>query len=628
MFRGSEAGVTDDQEKEVSRPPEPPTCGAPATPPVNRDWFAELNAIRVRDDAERRHAIDDAVAASQPVTLSASRLSNVDEGGILPVVDIMLGAARIGMLILEDWGETLWIGKIGIDADLQCRGYGERAIALLAALAAKEKYRMLAGKIALGPADVMERRKRFCRKCGFAVGADDRVELHLDVPRRIFPRLPIPSGNWNTPAWFTEPQHTDALWGMRYEAAELPSARHALERAYPGPFCRDYLDAAARAREPASSDDAAIRKFRQRIALADEISGLFEPHGPVSLILALGVDLALVTEEKPPGRWLERFRNPADVAGAQFETEVWANALRASIQIARVPEKTGRNKRIKTPDFAVEWDGLRVGIEAKALSTGEHDMVRHDHLLLIHPNPPDDREYHVEVAGEIQALAARPEGRERYREIFPGVEEALAAKRWELEQAGSPLGEHQVPGAGRITIARRDPESPGRSATISSASEATQEEKARRLLPHLQDAAEKFRLWPDRDSRAAVAIIDAPSDHNPDAVIRALAAELRRDVRLYRAIDAVVWRRRAWHIDEGSDPWKTYQHFACFVMRLPWSPIPVERLADLCRLLLASPHRLLAPPRLRDRPDLVPSVAESMLVGMSEVEVPEMGTAT
>jgi hypothetical protein len=408
---------------------------------------------------------------------------------------------------------------------------------------------------------------------------------------------------------------------MRYEAAELPRARDALAKVYPDAFCRDYLDAIARAREPASRADAAIRKFRQRIALADGLSGLFQPHGPVSHILALGVDLAAVLAQNPPRRWLERFQAPPDVAGAYFEAQVWANALRSGVEIARIPEKTGKNKSIKTPDFALGWDGWRIGLEAKALSTAEHDMVRHENWLLVHPHPPDDREYHIEVGAEIQALAAKPDGRERYREMFPHFEEALAAKRWELEQAGSPLGEHEVPGAGRITIAKRDPEFPGRSATMSYASEATQEEKARRLLPHLQDSAEKFRLWPDRNGRAAVVAIDSPIDYNPEAVHRAIAAAVRSDQALYRAVDAVIWRRRAWHFDPGSDPWKTYQHFACFVIRLPWSPMSVEPIAELAHRLLASPHRLMQPLRLRDRPDLMPSVSESTLLGMSEVEV-------
>jgi hypothetical protein len=174
----------------------------------------------------------------------------------------------------------------------------------------------------------------------------------------------------------------------------------------------------------------------------------------------------------------------------------------------------------------------------------------------------------------------------------------------------------------------RDPEFPGRSATVSFSSEATQEEKARRLLPHLQDAAEKFRLWPDRAGRVALAVIDVPIDYNPDTVHGALATELRRDVPLYRGVDAVIWRRRAWHMDKDSDPWRTYQHFACFVMRLPWSPMPLGPIADLSRLLLASPYRLMAPPRRRDRPDLVPAVAESTQVWTSEIEILASGART
>jgi hypothetical protein len=355
------------------------------------------------------------------------------------------------------------------------------------------------------------------------------------------------------------------------------------------------------------------------MALAHGLSELFEPAGPISQMLALGVDLAEVLKGKPSRRWLERFQSPADFAGAYFEAQVWANALRATIEIAPVPEKTGKKRGIKTPDFALTWNGWRVGIEAKTLSTGEHDMVRHEQWPLVHPVPPDDREYHIEVAPEIQVLAARPEGREKYREIFPRVEEALAAKKWELEQAGSPLGEHPVPGAGRITIAKRDPEVPGRSATISFVTEATQEEKAGRLLPHLQDAAEKFRLWPERAGRAAITLIDSPIDY--DAVHRAVAAELRGNVSLYRALDALVWRRRAWHMDPDSDPWRTHQYFACFVMRLPWSPIPVAKIAGLARLLLSSPHRLLAPVRRRDHPDIDPSAANSTQIWTSEIEI-------
>ena len=426
---------------------------------------------------------------------------------------------------------------------------------------------------------------------------------------------------WTVSPWFMSPEHAERLWSMRYEVAELSRARKALEFVYPGPFCRDYLAVTARAREPENYTDDAVRRFRQQRTLARGIYGLMAPHGPVSDILALGVDLAEVLKEKPSRRWLERFQNPGQVAGAYFEAELWANALRSGVRIARVPERSGKHVGVRTPDFSLRWNEWQVGIEAKALSTAEHDMIRHEHLPLIHPLPPDDREYQIEFSEEIQSLAANAGGREHYRAMFPAAHDAIAAKKWELEEAGSPFGEHEVPGAGRITIAKRDPEFPGRSAIVSHASEAAQDEKASRLLPHLRHAASKFHVWPKRAGSVTIAVIDAPIDYNPDAVHRALAREVRSDQSLYGETDAIVWRRIAWRIDTEPDPGKTYQYFACFAMRLPWCAMPVGRLAELSRLMLASPHRLIAPLRFRERPDLVPDVAESTQVWTCEIEI-------
>ena len=443
--------------------------------------------------------------------------------------------------------------------------------------------------------------------------------------RLRFPARTPTIDDWTKAPWFLDPAYADQLWSMRYEDAELRRAHKALSIVYPGPFCRQYLDVAARARPPKSNSDAAVQKYRKQLGLADGLRGLYEPHPFLSHILALGVDLAEVLKTKPSGRWLERFRTPSEVRGANFEAQIWANGLRADLQILRVPERTGKNIGVKTPDFTVAWKGWRIGIEAKTLDTGEHDVLRFENFPLIHPNAPDDRAYEIEFAPEIQALAGKPDGREHYRSIFEDVEAALSTKQWELEEAGSPLGEHDVPGAGRITVTERDPEFPGRSASLSYATEASQEEKARRILSHLQNAAEKFRLWPERAGHIAIAMIDVPSDYNPDVVHGVILNEVRQSQTEYRHTDAIIWRRMALHIDPEGDQWKTHHYFACFVFRLPWCAVPDVQLADLAGLLLASPHRLQVPVRRRDHPDLTPAVRESLRIYKATLDLDPRG---
>jgi hypothetical protein len=46
-------------------------------------------------------------------------------------------------------------------------------------------------------------------------------------------------------------------------------------------------------------------------------------------------------------------------------------------------------------------------------------------------------------------------------------------------------------------------------------------------------------------------------------------------------------------------------------MRLPWCAMPIRQLAKFSRVVLVSPHSLIAPVRYCDKPDLVPGMAES-----------------
>jgi hypothetical protein len=440
-----------------------------------------------------------------------------------------------------------------------------------------------------------------------------------------FPPRSAPVGDWTKAPWFLDPAYAEQLWSMRYETVELRRAHKSLSIVYPEHFCQRYLDVVGRSRPPKSTSDAAVQKYRQQIGLANGLRGLYEPHSFISHILALGVDLAEVLKTKPSRNWLDRFSIANGVSGAEFETQVWANGLRADLDILRVPERTGKNVGIKTPDFAVAWNGSRFGIEAKTLDTGEHDMVRFENFPLIHPNAPDDRSYEIEFAPEFQALAGKPNGRERYRSIFEDVEAALANKVRELEEAGSPLGEHVVPGAGRVAVTERNSQFPGRSASLTYATEASQKKKALPMLPHLKDAAAKFRLWPERAGHIAIAVIDVPIDYNPDVVHGVILEEVRQNEPAYRHTDAVVWRRIAWHIDPEGDLWKAHQYYACFAMRLPWCALPDGQLATLSGLLLASPHRLQAPVRRRDHPDLTPTVRESLRVYTATLEIAPRG---
>jgi hypothetical protein len=425
----------------------------------------------------------------------------------------------------------------------------------------------------------------------------------------------IPEADWTVAPWFLDGEHAERLWSMRYERSELECAGATLGKLYAHEFCLARFRDVDEAGQPEDDTDGAVRKFRQREILAGLLHGLYEPHVPVCKVLALGVDLATVEQAKPSSDWLKRFTTPEGFRGADFEGQVWANALRARIAIARIPEAKG-----KTPDFTLEWSRRRYCVEAKVVETAEHDMMRYEHWLSVHPSSPDDREYHVEVAPEIRALGGDPVGRETYRRIQPGVEAALNRKRWELEEAGSPFGEHDVPGAGRITISIRDPDFSGRSATTLFVSEASQWEKARRLIKPLRDAAAKFRIWPGRAGRVAVAMIDAPMDYNPEAAQQALLQEVVDNRADYRETDAIVWRRVALFPDEEGDREKTHHYYASFVGCLPWCRAPEAEIAELTSHVLASPRRFWVPERRRGEADPFPSVRDRMRIFLTPLE--------
>jgi hypothetical protein len=180
---------------------------------------------------------------------------------------------------------------------------------------------------------------------------------------------PAPAGDWTKAPWFLDPAHAEKLWSIRYERTELADAYAALSDVYPSDFCQALFRELEQVGQPAHETDRAVREFRQLESLADSVRELYEPHGIVSEILTLGVDLALVLAAKPPRQWLDRLKDPDGVRGAEFEAQVWANAIRSGVPIRRVPETKSSRPGIKTPDFEVDWNQWRFGVEAKSVET-------------------------------------------------------------------------------------------------------------------------------------------------------------------------------------------------------------------------------------------------------------------
>ena len=192
------------------------------------------------------------------------------------------------------------------------------------------------------------------------------------------------------------------------------------------------------------------------------------------------------------------------------------------------------------------------------------------------------------------------------------VHAALQKEVDRVEAAGWPVGEHEVPGRGRIIVEELPSDVARGTSSMSFVQPATAAERAQRLLGPVRRAAKKFLEWRPPVNCLRLIVMDVPINYNPDEIYRALADDIRADAMKYRESDAVIVRRRAWDHPKDDDPARTYQYFACFALRLPSCTSSEADLLEFARCILASPHRLAAPIRRRGLPDPIPSAPNGM----------------
>jgi hypothetical protein len=415
--------------------------------------------------------------------------------------------------------------------------------------------------------------------------------------------------DWTREPWFLSKNREEDVWGARYEREELERALAVLSERYPPAFCRHYLETVSKSGFVEGGSEKELRRHRQQRGFAQMLLDLYGRWGVSMPMLALGADLAEVVPLGPDRAWLDRFRNPHEIFGVEFELELWANCIRSGIPISRVPEGT-----TKTPDFVLRWSSVEVAVEAKTLATSEQDRVPYDAFIFIHPWDalPPDRAFHVEVAPEVRALVRDRDGREKYRSMIYAALAAIEADRARVEGLGFPIGEHVVPGAGMNVIRLREPETPVGVRSYDAAEPMTEEEQAQRALSTVRNAAEKFRVWPDRRGRVGIVVIDVPRDYQPEALFAAVAEDVERDTDAYRWTDAVLCRSTQMHVPEDRNPALAYQYFLTYTIRLPWCMLLEHQLAEFARPLLGSPHRLTMPMRRRGEPDPRQSAAIEM----------------
>jgi hypothetical protein len=144
-----------------------------------RERLEDLGKPFERAYLERVEAVSKSTA---PVTLLPNELRPRDACASLQCIGIMVGEHEVGMLQVSGRADgILWIDKIDVYRDLNMRGYGKSALALLRTLARKEKYLRLAGEVEPGKPEVVRGRRIFFGKCGFIVNEDRSMEMDLTV---------------------------------------------------------------------------------------------------------------------------------------------------------------------------------------------------------------------------------------------------------------------------------------------------------------------------------------------------------------------------------------------------------------------------------------------------------------
>lgn len=136
------------------------------------------------------------------------------------------------------------------------------------------------------------------------------------------------------------------LGARYYERDELQRALVVLSERFPPDFCRHYFETISKSGFAEGGSEKQLRRQRQQRGFEQMLLGLYGRRGVHMPMLALGVDLAQVAPLGPDQPWLDRFRNPHEIFGVEFELELWANCVRAGIPISRVLEGT-----TKTPEL-------------------------------------------------------------------------------------------------------------------------------------------------------------------------------------------------------------------------------------------------------------------------------------
>jgi ribosomal protein S18 acetylase RimI-like enzyme len=122
------------------------------------------------------------LASAAPLTLSPSEFRSCGADHSLVPIAIMVAEHQVGLLRVSGHADgTLRVDVIGIDRDLQRRGYGRAAIDLVRAIAQREQYLRLAGEVEWGTPEVMLGRRIFAEKCGFTANKkDDTLKLEFE----------------------------------------------------------------------------------------------------------------------------------------------------------------------------------------------------------------------------------------------------------------------------------------------------------------------------------------------------------------------------------------------------------------------------------------------------------------
>jgi hypothetical protein len=139
-------------------------------------WKGRLEELGKSFERAYQERVEAVRKSTAPVTLLPNELRPREANASLQSIGIMVGEHQVGVLQVSGRADgTLWIDKIDVYRDLNMRGYGKSALALLRTLATDAKYRRLAGEVEPGNPEVVRGRRIFCIRSTTRV-ADGRAE--------------------------------------------------------------------------------------------------------------------------------------------------------------------------------------------------------------------------------------------------------------------------------------------------------------------------------------------------------------------------------------------------------------------------------------------------------------------